>query len=140
MIPEGMLHTKPIYLRHKCLFYIGHIPTFLDIHLTRVLRKVGKRKELECHTEPKQFMDIFERGIDPDVDDPSVIHVSQWLIGHIVVNNLVAFVSLTLRSQNLRKTGQSLTRSWSSATKCEHVFVVYTKSTEHLSKTNRRLS
>jgi len=27
MIPEAMLHRKPIDLRHKCLFYIGHIPT-----------------------------------------------------------------------------------------------------------------
>lgn len=27
MIPPAMLHTKPIDLRHKCLFYIGHIPT-----------------------------------------------------------------------------------------------------------------
>jgi hypothetical protein len=76
MIPNGMLHTKPIDLRHKCLFYLGHIPAFLDIHLTRLLRKVGKRKELEGHTEPVKFKDIFERGIDPHVDDPSVIHVS----------------------------------------------------------------
>jgi hypothetical protein len=66
MIPEGMLHEKPIDLRHKCLFYLGHIPTFLDIHLTRVLG--GK------HTEPEHFKDIFERGIDPHVDDPSKIH------------------------------------------------------------------
>ncbi len=27
MIPQEMLHQKPIGLRHKCLFYIGHIPT-----------------------------------------------------------------------------------------------------------------
>lgn len=27
MIPPNMLHQKPIDLRHKCLFYIGHIPT-----------------------------------------------------------------------------------------------------------------
>lgn len=66
MIPEHMLHEKPIDLRHKCLFYLGHIPTFLDIHLTRVLK--GK------HTEPERFKDIFERGIDPHVDDPSKIH------------------------------------------------------------------
>jgi hypothetical protein len=29
MIPEGMVHQKPIDLRHKCLFYIGHIPTYV---------------------------------------------------------------------------------------------------------------
>lgn len=28
MIPQEMLHQKPIDLRHKCLFYIGHIPTY----------------------------------------------------------------------------------------------------------------
>lgn len=66
MIPEGMLHEKPIDLRHKCLFYLGHIPTFLDIHLTRALK--GQ------HTEPEHFKDIFERGIDPHVEDPSKIH------------------------------------------------------------------
>ena len=27
MIPREMLHQKPIDLRHKPLFYIGHIPT-----------------------------------------------------------------------------------------------------------------
>lgn len=75
MIPKSMLLTKPIDLRHKCLFYLGHIPAFLDIHLTRILRKEGRRKEREGHTEPVYFKDIFERGIDPHVDDPSVIHV-----------------------------------------------------------------
>jgi hypothetical protein len=27
MLPYEMLHHKPIDLRHKCLFYLGHIPT-----------------------------------------------------------------------------------------------------------------
>jgi L-histidine Nalpha-methyltransferase / hercynylcysteine S-oxide synthase len=27
MVPESMLHRKPIDLRHKVLFYTGHIPT-----------------------------------------------------------------------------------------------------------------
>ena len=26
MIPPEMLHTRPIDLRHICLFYLGHIP------------------------------------------------------------------------------------------------------------------
>ncbi|KAK7022115.1 DUF323 domain-containing protein [Favolaschia claudopus] len=62
MIPPSMLMQKPIDLRHICLFYFGHIPTFLDIHLSRLLK--------EPHTEP----DNFKRGIDPDVDDPNVCH------------------------------------------------------------------
>ena len=37
MIPLEMLHHKPIDLRHKCLFYIGHIPTFLDMLAVREL-------------------------------------------------------------------------------------------------------
>ncbi|KAF7299791.1 hypothetical protein HMN09_00985100 [Mycena chlorophos] len=66
MIPPSMLFQKPIDLRHICLFYFGHIPTFLDIHLSRLLG--------EGHTEPEGFKYIFERGIDPDVDDPTQCH------------------------------------------------------------------
>ncbi|KAG6856236.1 hypothetical protein H0H87_006169 [Tephrocybe sp. NHM501043] len=63
MIPPSMLFQKPIDLRHICLFYLGHIPAFLDIHLSRLLG--------EPHTEPEEFKYIFERGIDPNVDDPT---------------------------------------------------------------------
>ncbi|KIJ62537.1 hypothetical protein HYDPIDRAFT_41690 [Hydnomerulius pinastri MD-312] len=66
MIPPSMLFQKPIDLRHICLFYLGHIPTFLDIHLSRLLQ--------EPHTEPVEFKYIFERGIDPNVDDPTQCH------------------------------------------------------------------
>ncbi|KAL5523448.1 hypothetical protein ACEPAG_7621 [Sanghuangporus baumii] len=66
MIPPEMLHQKPIDLRHKCLFYIGHIPTFLNILLSRLLK--------EPYTEPKSYTQIFERGIDPHVDDPAYCH------------------------------------------------------------------
>jgi L-histidine Nalpha-methyltransferase / hercynylcysteine S-oxide synthase len=84
MIPESMLFEKPIDLRHICLFYKGHIPTFLDIHLSNLLG--------EPYTEPESFkvhqdlifslaicsrltQDIFERGIDPNVDDPTKCHM-----------------------------------------------------------------
>ncbi|KAH7909815.1 hypothetical protein BJ138DRAFT_183280 [Hygrophoropsis aurantiaca] len=66
MIPPAMLFQKPINLRHICLFYLGHIPTFLDIHLSRLLQ--------QPHTEPEEFKYIFERGIDPNVDDPTQCH------------------------------------------------------------------
>ncbi|ESK93671.1 duf323 domain-containing protein [Moniliophthora roreri MCA 2997] len=66
MIPQEMLHQKPIDLRHKCLFYIGHIPTFLDMLLSRAIGGEA--------TEPKYFWNIFERGIDPHVDDPDHCH------------------------------------------------------------------
>ncbi|KAG6377036.1 hypothetical protein JVT61DRAFT_1084 [Boletus reticuloceps] len=61
-----MLFEKPIDLRHICLFYLGHIPTFLDIHLSRLLQ--------EPHTQPEEFKFIFERGMDPNVDDPIQCH------------------------------------------------------------------
>ncbi|KDR75270.1 hypothetical protein GALMADRAFT_249266 [Galerina marginata CBS 339.88] len=66
MIPQDMLHQKPIDLRHKCLFYIGHIPTFLDM---LIVKSIGGEP-----TEPKYFWNIFERGIDPHVDDPDHCH------------------------------------------------------------------
>nr|GAT57897.1 predicted protein [Mycena chlorophos] len=66
MIPKSMLHQKPIDLRHKCLFYIGHIPTFLDMLLSKATGGSA--------TEPKYFWNIFERGIDPHVDDPDHCH------------------------------------------------------------------
>ncbi|KIK09297.1 hypothetical protein K443DRAFT_82998 [Laccaria amethystina LaAM-08-1] len=66
MIPQEMLHQKPIDLRHKCLFYIGHIPTFLDMLLSKAIGGLP--------TEPKYFWNIFERGIDPHVDDPNHCH------------------------------------------------------------------
>lgn len=47
MIPTPMLYEKPIDLRHICLFYQGHIPTFLDIHLSRLLG--------EPHTYPEEY-------------------------------------------------------------------------------------
>ncbi|EKM80751.1 hypothetical protein AGABI1DRAFT_112491 [Agaricus bisporus var. burnettii JB137-S8] len=66
MIPSYMLHQKPIDLRHKCLFYIGHIPTFLDMLLHK---SIGGGP-----SEPAYFWKIFERGIDPHVDDPDHCH------------------------------------------------------------------
>ncbi len=66
MIPRDSLLEKPINLRNCCLFYLGHIPTFLDMHITRATDG--------SPTEPSSYPRIFERGIDPDVDDPSMCH------------------------------------------------------------------
>jgi formylglycine-generating enzyme required for sulfatase activity len=66
MIPEAELLSKPIKLRNECIFYLGHIPTFFDIHLARATD--GKA------SDPAHFWKIFERGIDPDVDDPTKCH------------------------------------------------------------------
>lgn len=67
MIPEDQLMSSPIDLRNPCIFYLGHIPTFLDIHLSRASNS--------AYTEPNYYTVIFERGIDPDVDDPTQCHV-----------------------------------------------------------------
>lgn len=66
MIPKEELLDKPIKLRNACIFYLGHIPTFLDMHLTRSTKGAA--------TEPAYYPQIFERGIDPDVNDPSLCH------------------------------------------------------------------
>lgn len=66
MIPSGEMLSKPIHLRNACIFYLGHIPTFLDIHLTRATGKAP--------TEPVAFHKLFERGVDPDVDNPGKVH------------------------------------------------------------------
>ncbi|GKU05453.1 hypothetical protein FLAG1_07359 [Fusarium langsethiae] len=66
MIRPEVLMEQPIPLRNPLLFYLGHIPTFQDIHLKRATN---------CRpTEPAYYHQIFERGIDPDVDDPSKCH------------------------------------------------------------------
>ncbi|KAF4979047.1 hypothetical protein FZEAL_4678 [Fusarium zealandicum] len=66
MILPDALMEQPIPLRNPLLFYLGHIPTFEDIHLTRATG--------ESPTDPAYYHQIFERGIDPDVDDPSKCH------------------------------------------------------------------
>jgi hypothetical protein len=66
MIPDEELLEKPIKLRNACIFYLGHIPTFLDIQLTKATTIPP------C--EPSYYRQIFERGIDPDVDNPEQCH------------------------------------------------------------------
>lgn len=66
MLPEAELSSKPIKLRNCCLFYLGHIPSFLDTHIARA---TDNRP-----TEPSYYKKIFERGIDPDVDNPEDCH------------------------------------------------------------------
>ncbi|GAA5902514.1 hypothetical protein JCM6882_002772 [Rhodosporidiobolus microsporus] len=66
IIPSALRFQKPIPLRHIPLFYVGHIPAFRDIHLSRMLN--------EPFTEPAHFTEIFERGIDPDVDEGECKH------------------------------------------------------------------
>ena len=66
MLPNDELLSKPIKLRNCCIFYLGHIPTFLDMQMARA---TDNRP-----THPSYYWDIFERGIDPDVDNPEQCH------------------------------------------------------------------
>ncbi|KAJ3566531.1 hypothetical protein NPX13_g7096 [Xylaria arbuscula] len=66
MLPNEELLDKPIKLRNACIFYLGHTPAFLDIQLTKTTN--------EGPTSPRYFHSIFERGIDPDVDNPENCH------------------------------------------------------------------
>lgn len=66
MLPDQELTEKPIKLRNACIFYLGHIPAFLDIQLTKTTG--------DAPTDPSSYYGIFERGIDPDVDNPEKCH------------------------------------------------------------------
>ncbi|KAL2189443.1 hypothetical protein L209DRAFT_761860 [Thermothelomyces heterothallicus CBS 203.75] len=66
MLPPEEILEKPIKLRNACIFYLGHIPTFLDIQLTKTTKQPA--------TDPASYYGIFERGIDPDVDNPELCH------------------------------------------------------------------
>ena len=66
MISDEELLDKPIKLRNACIFYLGHIPTFLDMKLTDTTDGVL--------TEPQYYPRIFARGIDPDVENPEQCH------------------------------------------------------------------
>lgn len=69
MLPPQDLQEKPIKLRNACIFYLGHIPTFLDIQLSKTLPKSHSKP-----TQPQDYWRIFERGVDPDVDNPEKCH------------------------------------------------------------------
>ncbi|EXJ78765.1 hypothetical protein A1O1_09167 [Capronia coronata CBS 617.96] len=66
MVPRDELLNKPIKLRNDLIFYLGHIPTFADIHYIKATA--------DKPTDPAAYASIFERGIDPDVDNPEVCH------------------------------------------------------------------
>lgn len=62
IFPRSLVRSDPSLLEVNCL-----VLTFsIDIHLTRALH--GKP------TRPKYYQQIFERGIDPDVEDPEQCH------------------------------------------------------------------
>jgi L-histidine Nalpha-methyltransferase / hercynylcysteine S-oxide synthase len=69
MTPKTMVHEKPIDLRHKCLFYFGHIPTYVPSFAISWCRLIPDTRFLDMllhksigggATEPAYFWNIFE--------------------------------------------------------------------------------
>lgn len=67
-IGADRLLERPIQLRNPYAFYLGHNAAFADIHQ---LQLRGSRAGY--------YRKHFERGIDPDVDDPSKCHAHSEL-------------------------------------------------------------
>jgi ergothioneine biosynthesis protein EgtB len=65
LAPDSWL-AQPIALRHPFIFYLGHLPAFAWNH---VGGGVLARPPFNA-----AFDELFSRGIDPDVDDPTHCH------------------------------------------------------------------
>ena len=106
MITEDELFEKPIKLRNACIFYLGHVPTFVDMKLTEATNTPA--------TEPTYFYKIFERGIDPDVDDPEKVHAhSEVPDCWPTVDEILKFQQgVRTRIEKLYKSGQAYNDLW----------------------------
>ncbi|CDF37614.1 unnamed protein product [Chondrus crispus] len=62
---ERQALCRPISLRNPFIFYFGHLPSFAWITL---------RPLLNANALHPTFDDLFSRGIDPDVEDPTECH------------------------------------------------------------------
>ncbi|HWM77652.1 MAG TPA: SUMF1/EgtB/PvdO family nonheme iron enzyme [Methylomirabilota bacterium] len=65
LTPEAIF-AQPIALRHPFIFYVGHLPAFTWNHICDGV--LGRPSLNPVYDE------LFSRGIDPDVDDPSLCH------------------------------------------------------------------
>ncbi|HZP38040.1 MAG TPA: SUMF1/EgtB/PvdO family nonheme iron enzyme [Methylomirabilota bacterium] len=66
ILAPGAWLAQPIALRHPFIFYLGHLPAFAWNHVGHEL--------LGRPTFNGSFDELFSRGIDPDVDDPTRCH------------------------------------------------------------------
>jgi len=71
-----ILLLKPIDLRHPFLFYMGHLPAFAwNRYNSRLLPEDALPIQPPLTLEMlSTFAKLFERGMDPDVDDPTRCH------------------------------------------------------------------
>ncbi|KAG0173664.1 hypothetical protein DFQ30_007286 [Apophysomyces sp. BC1015] len=105
MDPETMLFERPIALRHPFIFYLGHIPAFLDIQMCR--NHVGSAEDANV---PADFAHIFERGMDPDMENPTKCHA------HSIVpeadKDWPSLESILRYQENVRNKVQRLLLQW----------------------------
>jgi ergothioneine biosynthesis protein EgtB len=66
ILAPGAWLAQPIALRHPFIFYLGHLPAFAWNHVGGEL--------LGRPAFNPGFDELFSRGIDPDVDDPTHCH------------------------------------------------------------------
>ncbi|HKC07108.1 MAG TPA: SUMF1/EgtB/PvdO family nonheme iron enzyme, partial [Methylomirabilota bacterium] len=66
LLAPGSWLAQPIALRHPFIFYLGHLPAFAWNHVGG-----GVLDQLPFNAA---FDELFSRGIDPDVDDPTHCH------------------------------------------------------------------
>ena len=66
LLVPGAFLARPIALRHPFIFYVGHLPAFAWNHIGA---GVLGRSSFNAG-----FDELFSRGIDPDVDDPTHCH------------------------------------------------------------------
>ncbi|KAI8908613.1 hypothetical protein BC831DRAFT_494186 [Entophlyctis helioformis] len=88
MIAKDSYLRQPIGLRHPYIFYIGHLPASWTA------------KSL---TPPLHYADIFERGIDPNMDDPTICHAHS-----IVPDEWPALADILVYRDNVRNRVRSL--------------------------------
>lgn len=106
MIPTEELYDKPIKLRNACIFYLGHIPTFFDMKLVEA---TGMEP-----AEPRYFHKIFERGIDPDVDNPELCHAHSEVPDSWPELDVILTYQRTIRDRitELYKNGKATSDNW----------------------------
>ena len=66
ILAPGAFLAQPIALRHPFIFYVGHLPAFAWNHICGGI--------LGFPSLNAGFDELFSRGIDPDVDDPTRCH------------------------------------------------------------------
>jgi len=70
LLAPGALHSRPIALRHPFIFYLGHLPAFGWNQVCRPLLGAANRRP--------DFLDLFERGIDPHDMEGGTVAEPAW--------------------------------------------------------------